>query len=111
MTFRNSVAYSAPMSTTTQCPKCGKQVTDRHFACVLASIAGKTGGKAKARTSDQARSAAMVRWSKAARKVSPTGRVAGGQERRDAGLSEAVTAPLGDKPRKGAYRHAEKGSR
>ena len=48
-----------------RCPCCGKDVELSHFACQSGKSGGKGGsGKAKARTSEQARKAALVRWAK-----------------------------------------------
>lgn len=49
----------------TQCPHCRREVGPEHFACVKAAKAGAAGkGKAKARTSEQARRAVQARWGK-----------------------------------------------
>ena len=48
-----------------KCPKCKKMVTATHFSCFAGAKGGRKGtGKAKARTSDQARAAIMARWNK-----------------------------------------------
>ena len=46
------------------CPCCGKRVKRTHFACTSGSKGGKATGKAKARTSEQAKKAATARWGK-----------------------------------------------
>lgn len=46
------------------CPCCGKKnVNKNHFACHTGSKGGKAGtGASKARTTEQARAAALKRW-------------------------------------------------
>jgi len=49
-----------------KCPCCGKNVRREHFACQSGAKGGKAGkGKAKARSSEQARDAVRKRWERA----------------------------------------------
>ena len=45
------------------CPGCKREVGSEHFACVSGAKGGASGtGRAKARSSEQARAAAEARW-------------------------------------------------
>jgi len=53
------------MGTGLYCPVCKKEVEPEHFSCVSGAKGGAAGtGKAKARSSDQARAAVCIRWAK-----------------------------------------------
>lgn len=46
-----------------ECPCCGEMVLPEHFSCRSGHKGGKSGtGEAKARSSEQARKAALKRW-------------------------------------------------
>ena len=54
-----------PKKTSITCPCCGRPVTPEHFACASGAKGGAAGtGAAKARTSEQARAAALARHAK-----------------------------------------------
>ena len=45
------------------CPSCKREVDPEHFACKSGAKGGKSGtGESKARTTEQARNAALARW-------------------------------------------------
>jgi hypothetical protein len=46
------------------CPHCGKDIADSIVRTYVSSQNGKARGKKKARTSEQMRAAARVRWDK-----------------------------------------------
>lgn len=46
------------------CPLCNKRVNKNHFTCHSGAKGGKAKGPQKARTTAQARAAALARWNK-----------------------------------------------
>jgi len=63
--MRKALRTKREIDMSKRCPCCDEEVNEEHFACVSGAKGGAAGvGESKARTSEQARAAALIRWGK-----------------------------------------------